>query len=233
MAPVSEDASRPGLIEFGILGDGMRAVGYARVSTAEQADSGASMVAQREAIEREVKRRHWDLVELFTDTASGKSLNGRHGLKKALTVLDGGKADVLVVAKLDRLSRSIKDFAGLMEQAARRNWALVALDLGVDTTSPSGKLVANVMASVAQWEREVIGQRTKDALAVKRSEGVRLGRPPVLSASVRGRIKKMRSQGRSLQAIADALNEKGIPTAHDGAKWHPSTVRAVLLSEGL
>jgi len=226
MANDASYGSRP--LEAGILGDGMRAVGYARVSTAEQADSGASLRAQREAIEREVQRRRWELVELFTDTASGKSLNGRHGLRKALTLLDTGKADVLVVAKLDRLSRSIKDFAGLMEQAARRKWALVALDLGVDTTTPSGKLVANVMASVAQWEREVIGQRTKDALAVKRKEGVRLGRPTVLSNALRRSIQRMRNQGRSFQSIADRLNEKGVPTAHGGAKWHASTVRAVL-----
>jgi len=226
---MANDASYgPRPLEAAILGDGMRAVGYARVSTAEQADSGASLRAQREAIEREVQRRRWELVELFTDTASGKSLNGRHGLRKALTLLDTGKADVLVVAKLDRLSRSIKDFAGLMEQAARRKWALVALDLGVDTTTPSGKLVANVMASVAQWEREVIGQRTKDALAVKRKEGVRLGRPTVLSDALRRSIQRMRNQGRSFQSIADRLNEKGIPTAHGGAKWHASTVRAVL-----
>jgi DNA invertase Pin-like site-specific DNA recombinase len=215
-------------METGILGDGMRAVGYARVSTAEQADSGASLGAQREAIEAEVRRRRWELVELFTDTASGKSLNGRHGLRKALTVLDKRKADVLVVAKLDRLSRSIKDFAGLMEQAARRKWALVALDLGVDTTTPSGKLVANVMASVAQWEREVIGQRTKDALAVRRKEGVRLGRPTMLSDGLRRSIQRMRNQGLSFQSIADRLNARGTKTAHGGIKWHASTVRAVL-----
>jgi DNA invertase Pin-like site-specific DNA recombinase len=214
--------------EAGILGDGMRAVGYVRVSTAEQADSGASLKGQRDAIEGEVKRRRWELVELSMDTASGKSLNGRHGLRKALTLLDTGKADVLVVAKLDRLSRSIKDFAGLMEQAARKKWALVALDLGVDTTTPSGKLVANVMASVAQWEREVIGQRTKDALAVKRKEGVRLGRPTVLSEGLRRSIERMRKQGLSFQKIADRLNEKDVPTAHGGEHWHASTVRALL-----
>lgn len=226
---MANDASYgPRPLEAAILGDGMRAVGYARVSTAEQADSGASLGAQREAIETEVKRRRWELVELFTDTASGKSLNGRDGLRKALTVLNNGKADVLVVAKLDRLSRSLKDFAGLMEQAARKKWALVALDLGVDTTTPSGELVANVMASVAQWERRAIGQRTKDALALKRKEGVRLGRPTVLSDGFRKSIQRMRDQGRSFQAIADRLNARGIPTAHGGAKWYASTVRAVL-----
>jgi DNA invertase Pin-like site-specific DNA recombinase len=218
----------PRNMETGILGDGMRAVGYARVSTAEQADSGASLGAQREAIEAEVRRRRWELVELFTDTASGKSLNGRHGLKKARKVLETGKADVLVVAKLDRLSRSLKDFAGLMEDAARQKWALVALDLGVDTTTPSGELVANVMASVAQWERRAIGQRTKDALALRRKEGVRLGRPPMLSDGIHRSIQQMRNQGMSLQSIADRLNARGAKTAHGGAKWHASTVRAVL-----
>lgn len=230
---MANDASHgPRPLEEAILGDGMRAVGYARVSTAEQADSGASLRAQREAIEREVQRRRWELIELFTDTASGKTLNGRPGLKKTLHVLDSGRADVLVVAKLDRLSRSLKDFAGLMEQAARKKWALVALDLGVDTTTPSGELVANVMASVAQWERRALGQRTKDALALKRKEGVRLGRPRVLSASLRRSIERMREQGLSFQSIADRLNERGIPTAHGGAKWHPSTVRAVLYRKG-
>ncbi len=226
MTKVSE--RRVGAMEQATLGDGMRAVGYARVSTAEQADSGASLVAQREAIESEVKRRGWELVELFADTASGKSLNGRHGLKKALNVLDSGKADVLVVAKLDRLSRSLKDFAGLMEQAARNKWALVALDLGVDTTTPSGELVANVMASVAQWERRAIGQRTKDALALKRKEGVRLGRPTVLPESLRRNIQRMRERGRSFQSIADQFNKKGVPRAHGGDKWYASTVRGVL-----
>src|SRR5207247_3737910 len=120
----------------------------------------------REAIQIEVHRRRWELVEVFTDAASGKSPNGRHGLQKALQALDRGRGDVLVVAKLDRLSRSLKDFAGMMDMAARKKWALVALDLGVDTTTPSGELCANVLVSLAQWERRAIGQRTKDALAI-------------------------------------------------------------------
>jgi DNA invertase Pin-like site-specific DNA recombinase len=228
-AEAQAGGSTTGIDNAGILSEEMRTVvGYARVSTAEQADSGASLEAQREAIEAEVKRRRWELVELYVDTASGRSLNGRPGLKKALTVLDGGGASVLVVAKLDRLSRSLKDFVGLMEQAARKKWALVALDLGVDTTTPSGRLMANMMASVAEWEREIIGLRTKDALAIKRREGKQLGRPRMLSDRVSRSIERMRAQGLSLQAIADRLNARGTPTAHGGAKWHASTVRAVL-----
>jgi DNA invertase Pin-like site-specific DNA recombinase len=177
----------------------MRVVGYIRVSTAEQADFGVSLTAQRETLKAEAKRRGWQLVKVFEDAASGKSLTGRPGLADALEALDAGRADTLMVAKLDRLSRSIVDFGALMERARKRGWALVALDLGVDTTTPSGELVANVMASVAQWERRAIGQRTKDALAVKRAQGVRLGRPPTLPVAVRSRILELRESGQTFQ----------------------------------
>ena len=142
-------------------------------------------------------------------------------------MLGAGKAQVLMVSKLDRLSRSVMDFASIVERSQREGWAIVALDLGVDTSTPSGELVANVMASVAQWERKVIGQRTKDALAVKRSEGVRLGRPVSLPEAIRERILADRLDGRSYRAIAEALNAEGVPTAQGGREWYAATVRAV------
>jgi DNA invertase Pin-like site-specific DNA recombinase len=118
---------------------------------------------------------------------SAKSLD-RPGISGALERLDAGKADALMVAKLDRLSRSLFDFAGLMERARRKGWALVALDLGVDTTTPSGEMMANVLATFSQFERRIIGLRTKEALAAKRAAGVRLGRPRTLSDDVVVRI---------------------------------------------
>src|SRR5215210_7973308 len=139
----------------------MRVVGYARVSTGEQAESGGGLAAQRSALEAEAARRGWELVAIREDVASGRRTSGRPGLEAALAAVDGGEADALAVAKLDRLSRSLLDFAGLLERARRRGWTLVALDLGVDTSTPQGELVANVIASVAQWERRIIGQRTK------------------------------------------------------------------------
>ena len=142
-------------------------------------------------------------------------------------MLRTGKAQVLMVSKLDRLSRSVMDFASIVERSQREGWAIVALDLGVDTSTPSGELVANVMASVAQWERKVIGQRTKDALAVKRSEGVRLGRPVSLPEVIREWILADRLDGRSYRAIAEALNAEGVPTAQGGREWYAATVRAV------
>jgi DNA invertase Pin-like site-specific DNA recombinase len=120
-----------------------------------------------------------------------------------------------------------------MQQARREGWALVALDLGVDTTTPTGEMMANVMATFAQFERRLIGQRTKDALAVKRSQGVRLGRPRLLDQAVVDRVVAERAAGASLRAIAEALNGDRVPTAQGGVQWHASTVRAVLESPDL
>lgn len=204
-------------------------VGYTRVSTDEQATSGLGLEAQRSTIEAECSRRGWDLVEVFEDAgASGKALKGRPALNDALGVVRSGAAGALVVAKLDRLSRSLLDFAKLMEDARTGGWALVALDLGVDTTTPSGEMIANVMATFAQFERRLIGQRTKDALAVKKSQGARLGRPLIVDDVVIKRIKRERGNGRSLRSVADGLNDDAVPTAHGGLRWHASTVRAVL-----
>lgn len=208
----------------------VRAVGYMRVSTAEQAGSGAGLGAQRAAIEREVAHRGWELVEECTDAAmSGRSLSGRPALDRALGAVEGGEAEVLVVAKLDRLSRSLLDFAALMARAQKGGWNLVALDLGIDLSTPAGEFLANVMASAAQWERRIIGQRTREALAVRRAQGVRLGRPVTLSSEVSARIGSLRREGATLTGIATVLNDEGIPTAQGGGRWHPSTVRAVLL----
>lgn len=87
----------------------------------------------------------------------------------ALEAVEGGQADALCVAKLDRLSRSLLDFAGLMERSRKRGWSLVALDLGVDTSTPSGEMMASVLATFAQFERRLIGERTRAALAEKRA----------------------------------------------------------------
>lgn len=204
-------------------------VGYVRVSTDEQAQSGAGLIAQREAIRAEAQRRGWRLISIFEDAGvSAKSLRGRPGLQAAVTAVEGGEAFALVVAKLDRLSRSVADFAALMERSRGRGWALVALDVGVDTTTPAGEVMANVVAAFSQYERRLISQRTRDALAAKRKQGVRLGRPVSISAATLTRIRRLRNAGQSFSSIATTLNIDGIPTAQGGAKWHPSTIQTVL-----
>jgi Resolvase, N terminal domain/Recombinase len=116
------------------------------------------------------------------------------------------------------------------ERAQRRGWAPVVLDLGVDTTTPVGELIASVMISVSQWERRAISQRTKEPLSVKRAQGVKLGRPRSLPVATRRRIVRMRARGKTFREIADALNDRRVSTAQGGAKWYPSTVRQVAVS---
>jgi DNA invertase Pin-like site-specific DNA recombinase len=160
---------------------------------------------------------------------SGKSMSGRPGLAAAIETVERGDAQAIVVAKLDRLSRSLLDFAALMERARRRGWSLVALDLAIDTTTPAGEMMANVVATFAQFERRLIGQRTRDALAQKKLDGVVLGRPRTMSEDIRERIRRDREAGRSYAGIADALTEEGVPTALADRRWHASTVRKAVL----
>jgi DNA invertase Pin-like site-specific DNA recombinase len=120
------------------------------------------------------------------------------------------------------------DFTALMDRSTREGWALVALDLGVDTSTPSGEAMVNVMATFSQFERRLIGQRTKEALAVKRAQGVRLGRPRMLPDAVVQRMCRERVAGATLQAIADGLDRDGIPTAQGGRRWYAATVRDVI-----
>ncbi len=212
-------------------GSALRIVLYSRVSTAEQAESGAGLAAQEAALRTHAAHRGWETVAHLTDAGvSGKSLNGRPALDQALQLVAVGDADALAVAKLDRLSRSLLDFAGLMARSQAEGWALVALDVDVDTTTPSGRLVANVMASVAEWERETIGARTRDSLAARRAQGVVLGRPRVVSSEAVDRARALRAAGLSYAACAERMTAEGVPTAHRGTRWYPSTVRKVLLS---
>lgn len=210
---------------------GARAVAYLRVSTDEQADSGAGLAAQRAAAKAEAERRGWLLLAVEVDAgASGKSLAGRPALARALHTLTTGEADVLLVAKLDRLSRSLLDFASLMARSQDEGWSLVALDLGVDTSTPAGEFMASVMASAAQWERRIIGQRTRDALAAKRAQGVQLGRRPSISLEVAANIHALRAEGLTVRAIADRLTAEAVPTVGGSDRWSPSTVQRVLSS---
>lgn len=210
----------------------MKVIGYLRVSTEEQARSGLGLDAQREAIKAAAKARGWKVTWAVDDGYSGSTLK-RPALAAALEALRAGDAEGLVVSKLDRLSRSAQDFANTMAAAKKQGWALVALDLGVDTTTPSGKLMAGVMAQFAEYERELISTRTKDALAAAKARGQRLGRPRAIDPKLLARIVKQRQKGLSLRAIAQGLNEDGVPTVRGGRCWHPATIRGLLDSAAL
>lgn len=190
--------------------------------------SGLGLRAQKDAIRRECQRRGLDLIALHEDAGlSAKTLN-RPALASALSELDSGQGSVLMVAKLDRLTRSVHDATGLMAKAEQSGWGLVALDAPVDTTTPQGAAMAQVLAVFAELERRLIGERTKAALAVRKSQGVRLGRPRTLPIEIRERILTMRNSGMTLGLIASELNNERVPTSQGGASWWPATIRAII-----
>lgn len=209
----------------------LRAVAYLRVSTGEQADSGAGLEAQLATVRAAAEARGWELVAVHTDAGVSGSVpvESRPALSAALEQLDSGEADLLVVAKGDRLARSVVGLTGLLERVKQSAWSLVVLDTDVDTTTATGQLVAQLMGCVAEWERNVIAERTRAALAARKAAGVRLGRPVSLPAETRERVAELRAAGLTLQAVADQLTSEGVTTARGGT-WHPSTVAGVLRS---
>jgi site-specific DNA recombinase len=153
----------------------MKTVGYVRVSTDKQADRGVSLDAQAEKIRAMAGVHNAELVEIVVDGGeSAKSLQ-RPGMAHLLALVDGKKVQAVIIAKLDRLTRSVKDLCELLERFERRGVALISVAESLDTRSAAGRLVLNIMTAVSQWEREAIGERTRDAMSHKRSNGERVG----------------------------------------------------------
>jgi DNA invertase Pin-like site-specific DNA recombinase len=202
--------------------------GYTRVSTDEQALSRNGLEAQHETIATEATRRAWD-VEYFSDEGvSGKLIAPQ--LAKVSQLLASGQGDGLVVAKLDRLSRSIVNAANIIESAQAQGWSLVILDLGVDLTTAAGRMMAMNLVNFAQYERELISERTKAALAAKKRRGERVGRPRAAAASVVRRIVRERDAGLTYDAIASALTNENLLSPLGKPTWQPSTVRRIYTS---
>jgi len=213
-------------------------VAYLRVSTDEQARSGLGLDAQRRVIAEEAERRGWEVRWIVDDGYSARDLN-RPGWREVEAALKRREASVVVVAKLDRLSRSVHDFAGILSDARRQKWGLVVLDVGMDFTTPQGKAWAQMVAVFAELERELIGQRTRDAMAEAKARGVTFGRKrsEVWQPELVARVLAEREAGASYKAIAAGLDRDGIPRPkplgnRDAPKrWYPSTVRRLVLVE--
>jgi DNA invertase Pin-like site-specific DNA recombinase len=184
-------------------------------------------VAQRATIAAECAHRGWTLIEVIEDVASGKTID-RPGMTRALADLDAGRADLLVAAKVDRISRSVLDFATLLARVDRSPWTLAVLDIGADLTTPAGELMAGIISQISQYERKLIGQRTRDALAARKAAGVQLGTVHRMPADIERRIVDAYAAGDGLTTIARALTAEGIPTARGGTTWRASTVQAVI-----
>ncbi|NNM48546.1 recombinase family protein [Micrococcus luteus] len=205
-----------------------RVIGYIRVSTNKQ-DIGPEV--QVRELTREAEARGWELDLRREDAASAKSLKGRPVLAQALADLKAGRADVLAVSKLDRLSRSVADFARILDDAERQYWDVICLDLGVDTTTITGRAMAQVTATFAEMERRRIGERTRAAMAQLppevRDRMRRGGRPVAVSPDAVSRARELRASGLTLQAVCDQLTAEGVPTA-TGGQWWPATVSKML-----
>lgn len=202
----------------------MKVIGYLRVWTSQQE---YGIEAQRRTVEAQAELRGWTVEWIEDAGRSGKDIN-RPGISSALDQLKRGEAEALVVSKHDRLGRSLADFARLLETASKQGWGVVAIDLGIDTTTPTGELVANIMASVSRWERQVIGLRTREGLAVAKANGVRLGSPVLMDPAVEERIVADHAAGRTLTAIAAGLSDDQTVVSGRGGRFYPSTIRGVL-----
>jgi DNA invertase Pin-like site-specific DNA recombinase len=203
-----------------------RAIAYVRTSTDEQRN-GAD--AQRARLTAEAGRRGWAL-DVAEEHASGKTLARRPVLRAVLDWLDAGDADLLAVTRLDRLVRSTADFAAILDRAARRRWSIAVLDMGggdaLDTSSATGRAMARMVVVMAELERELIGERTREGLAVVRARGVQLGKPSTVPREVRERIAAMRSEGLGTRSVAARLNAEGVPapSGRPRARWHSTSV---------
>jgi DNA invertase Pin-like site-specific DNA recombinase len=227
--PTATRRRRPGLAK---LREAVKDVfvPYYRVSTREQADEGAGLAAQATQVNRWGAAFGKTLLEPCEDPGySGKDLD-RPGMQQALALVRAGQAGGIVVAKMDRLTRSLFDFASLMELAQREKFNIVALDLNLDLSTPTGEAMAAMLAVFAQWERRVIGQRTRDGLMEKRAQGVRLGRPPTADDELLATVLELFAQTPSYQAVADQLTRQQVPTARGGVRWYRKVVRDLVLT---
>lgn len=195
---------------------------YIRVSTGDQADSGLGLQAQREKIKAVCSSID---VEFCDAGKSGSTLKARPELLRLLETVE--RDDTLFVSRLCRLSRSVMDFASLCNRSFKEGWSIVILDPMLDLRTPSGKLTANLLASVAEFERDMISQRTTEALAEKRRQGVKLGRQPEIASDTEELIFELHDSGFSASAIAETLNSKLVPTAR-GGQWRHTTIGRVL-----
>jgi site-specific DNA recombinase len=225
----------------------VRVNGYRRVSTDEQASSGLGLAAQEAKIRAYCDLYELDLIRIITDEGeSGKSLD-RPGMAELLTELRRRKdgIDGVVIAKLDRLTRSLRDWADLIdeffsEKAAKR---LFSVGDSIDTRTAGGRLVLNVLMTVAQWEREIIGERTKDALQAKIAKGERCGRvrfgydlagdgrslvPNQAEQEAIARMKEWKAQGHSYRDLVKLVEGLGIETKEGSRLWRPMTIKRIL-----
>jgi site-specific DNA recombinase len=219
----------------------MKAIGYVRVSTDKQAEGGVSLDAQIEKVRAMAIVQGAELLDVIVDAGqSAKSLD-RPGMARLLKLVDARGVDCVIIAKLDRITRSVKDLAELLDRFNRRDVSLVSVADSLDTRTAAGRLVLNIMVSVSQWEREAIAERTKDAMAHLKATGARVGNIAFgfqlgadgqlvtnqAEQNIIVKVRELQNAGYSLRQIAEELNRQGFVTRR-GSAWRHEYVAAIL-----
>ena len=234
--------ARKGRSRGSSLPEKLKAYGYARVSTDDQAKEGISLDLQEQKIEAYAMLRDLTLIETIRDEGySGKDLE-RPGLERLLRLIQSDEAEAVIVYKLDRLTRSTGDLLNLVENKFKRgNTRFLSITEQIDTETAMGKFFLTIMGAMAQMERELISERTAAAFQYKREKGDSMGLIPYgynrrdgqlienqEEMRVIRRMKRWRKEGLSYRKIADRLNERGTKPRRKGSKWYGSSVRLIL-----
>ncbi len=220
-----------------------RTVAYVRVSTEKQADKGVSLEAQQAKIRAYAELYGLDLADVIVDAGLSAKTLERPGLFRALGMIKAGEADALLVVKLDRLTRSVRDLGTLVEDyfADPEGPALLSVSEQIDTRTAAGRLVLNVLGAVSQWEREAIGERTSAAMRHMADQGAYTGRNAPFGYRLEGKcltehedeqavIREagaLRASGLSLRAVAARLHSMGYRT-RTGRTFAPIQVRRMV-----
>ena len=217
-----------------------QAIGYIRVSSTQQANEGASLEAQQAKIEQWCSANGYELVNVFSDEGiSGKRMDTRQGLQDALATIKKGNA--FVFYSMSRVARSTKDMLSIGEMISKKKADMVSLIENIDTTSASGKMMFQMLAVLAEFERNLVGERTSTVLQNKKANSqVYSNKTPYGFKRVNDRLEQVkqevkvvaeiqqaRAKGQTLQSIADSLNTRGIPTKTNKL-WQPATIHLLL-----
>lgn len=218
-----------------------KAVGYIRVSTNEQASQGVSLDNQRAKIQAYAICKDLELIEVVEDAGRSAKNLSRDGIQRVLELVKSKQIDAVIIYKLDRITRSVKDLGTIIETFQKANVDLMSVQDSIDTSTAAGRLVLNVMASVSQWEREAIGERTSEALQHKKANNKVYGEVPygfrregdnlIKNDKEQENIRLMqslKSKGFSYRAIARQLEQDGILTKKGKTKWNHKTISKIL-----
>ena len=207
----------------------LRAIGY--VSGGPESLDESGLTNQMTAIEAACSERGWELLEIVRDVErKGVRAPDRSGLARALRRMQDGDASCMVIDSLPRLSPAVTELGSILKAIGRTGARFVSLEDQIDTAEPAGRKAVNVIATVSGWEHERFSERTRQGLAAPRAKGSSISsssRPSVQDIPpLKERIAEMRAEGMTLQAIADWLNDSGVPTLRGGQRWRPSSVQA-------